>query len=66
MIEMQKEIDTLEKLYNQYNIVCHEIEVWNTHTFVELQKEPVQIGVMRDFVVKYTGESKKLGKDLKK
>jgi hypothetical protein len=29
LTEMQKEIDTLEKLYTLYNQVCQQIEVWN-------------------------------------
>jgi len=37
---MQKEIDTLEKLYSLYNLVTQQIEVWNSYTFDDLKKEP--------------------------
>lgn len=66
LTKMQLEINTLEKLYNLYNQVCVETEVWDTYTYTELQKDPEMINLMRDNVLKFTGEGKKLGKDLKK
>lgn len=66
LTEMAKEIDTLEKLYSLFNIVCQQIESWNVYTFLDLQKEPNIINDMRDCVTKFVGEGKKLGRDLKK
>jgi len=66
LTKMQLEIMTLEKLYNLYNLVCTETEVWDTQTFYELQKEPEMINLMRDNVLRFSGDAKKLGRDLKK
>lgn len=46
--------------------MCQQIEVWNAYTFNDLQKEINLISEMRESVTKFTGEGKKLGKDLKK
>jgi len=46
--------------------VCQQIEVWNAYTFTDLQNEQQLILDMSEAVQKYSGEGKKLGKDLKK
>lgn len=66
LTEMQKEIETLEKLYNLYNQVTQDIEIWNTINFLEMQKEHSQIDEIKDKISKFISEGKRLGKDLKK
>lgn len=66
LTKMKVEINTLEKLQNMYNQVRVETEIWDVFTFSDLQKEQDQIGAMRDTFSKFSGDGKKLGRNLKK
>lgn len=63
---MKKEIETLNKLYELFNKVCGQAEVWNDQMQTDLVKDPDTVKVMGEDVIKFKGEGKKLGKDLKK